>query len=857
MKKKTLVILLIIPFVIGLLTFVSIQVLNITMTSDILDISFAYKENEGFKIREEGYLLEATPVVDENVIITKNADVLTWTTSSTDGVIEIKEENGSYYLYALKEGEAKVTCANVSGSKEKSFTAHVYENGLVVINNLNKRSGTELDSTLYYGEYDMSYDSNYEKSAFDKVAPIITLETEVYADEAGLSNECIVYETSSNLSAKVNDSGNIEVTINSANLDENNEEIDSYVTLATKEAVYYTQTYKFRVIKDAVNVYNYNDLLKATNYSENGEKVVLQTSLGSIKEVYSNVKRVGISGNEASDEAAGYIRYEPVDGTKNDNIELFGNYDFNSSNTNKFSFKDEVYRFATTYNHEFIDDYNASGVEDSAKASLDVLAGVHVQKDFYGNGYTINANELCFPNYGSVDTVLKRLAPGSDDTFFGPLAFVTIGSPKEGENLSLIKAYGQDNVGLYIDGDNITVNDLKFRNTNDNINRANLTFSGSVVDVNGDNVTIKNSIFSHGKNIVRAFSSDNLLLEKCILKTSGEFNLYIGSNEYIKPDETKSIDISYAGLTSSGDYKTYFDTATTYNYSTGECSDTELVSDNLFMRMLAGENSSALYDALSKTQGYLDNAKGIYDDEGNVNYDAVVTCKDVLFGDSGIFSVALDTMFNGCFLYNGMPSLVLQVLTMLGSVPPSNIAGTSKPVKLVLEGKTNFYDYKNIENIIVDCLVGVALSEGMASILGVDDLSVDDFFPMKTVLKAQAKSLGYVYTQNGVDYINSCIAYYGGGKNLSTVEIASDTKANMDLSDNIEVDLLKNSMNNSTGLSSIMRMLSNCVLFAAGFNPFNFVTNGKIDSSADIDELINKVPQLSDLKEDSVVGESL
>ena len=59
MKKRTLTILLIIPFVISLLTFVSIQILDNQVASDILGIQWNYKENEGFQIDpDNGYELE-------------------------------------------------------------------------------------------------------------------------------------------------------------------------------------------------------------------------------------------------------------------------------------------------------------------------------------------------------------------------------------------------------------------------------------------------------------------------------------------------------------------------------------------------------------------------------------------------------------------------------------------------------------------------------------------------------------------------------------------------------------------------------------------------------------------------------
>ena len=65
MKKRTLTILLIIPFIISLLTFVSIQILDNQVASDILGIQWNYKENEGFQIDpDNGYELEAEPIID-------------------------------------------------------------------------------------------------------------------------------------------------------------------------------------------------------------------------------------------------------------------------------------------------------------------------------------------------------------------------------------------------------------------------------------------------------------------------------------------------------------------------------------------------------------------------------------------------------------------------------------------------------------------------------------------------------------------------------------------------------------------------------------------------------------------------
>lgn len=827
MKKKTLIILLIIPFLIGLLTFVSITVLNITMASDITDIKWNYNQNEGFKIQAEPYELSATPVINENVILADGND-LTWYVKNLDSSDEtqyarIEENNDKFYLYALEEGETQVVCSNIRGTVSKFFTAHIFENGAVIINPVLKSSGSQIDSSHYYGEYDLAYDK-VKLDGATKNQTKVEFSVDVYSDST-LSDEVMLLSASSNVAYDT--SSNI-MTIYESNDNTQDKVVDSYFTLASKTEDYLKGTYNFKVVVNGVNIYNYNDLLMTTNFSTSGEIVVMQTSLGSLRDVYNGID-VAIAGDYEVAKTNGYLRYEPSSNVKKDeSLELFGNYDFNSNDINKFNFKNEVYTFETTYNHEYLDQLNV----DSNTYKTTLKAAIHLQKDLYGNGYTINANDLCFPNYGSIDTGLKRLSPTSGiDLFEGPLALVSIGNPEKG---AIVKAYGQDNVGLYIDGDNITINDLKMKNIDDNVNRANFTFSGTVVDVNGDNVTIKNSVLSNGKNIVRAFSSDNLKIDNCILKTSGEFNLYLGSNEYIKPDETQKVNINYGGSQSESDFRTFFSNS----YSS---SDSNFVADKLLTLLLnndySSENKDVLYDAIVQMQAYLDNKNGIIRGDETL-YDSHIECNNVLFGDSGIFSIAFDTMFNGPFLYSGLPSQVRSLLLTLSSPAPQNIAGTSKPVELTLSGNNKFYDWKSADDIDIGCLIEFSLPESITS----SEIKLDDFFPMKEELKNIGRNNGYIYESDGKQYINSKVAWYGGGLNYSNL-ISNDEDAFGDI---IIVDLLENKFSKNNGDTGIVGMLGTCVMFAAGFNPFKFLTNDKINSGEKPD-LFGEAPQIEDL----------
>ena len=101
MKKKTLVILLIIPFVIALLTFVSVVALTNTVASDIAGLRILnYRENEGFKVNDE-YKLEAEISYSSQVdaLLKPGADTLVWSLENksegfNDDVATIIEKDG-------------------------------------------------------------------------------------------------------------------------------------------------------------------------------------------------------------------------------------------------------------------------------------------------------------------------------------------------------------------------------------------------------------------------------------------------------------------------------------------------------------------------------------------------------------------------------------------------------------------------------------------------------------------------------------------------------------------------------------------------------------------------------------------
>ncbi len=801
MKKRTLAILLIIPFIISLLTFVSIKILDNQVAVDILDIEWNYQENEGFQIDEKGYELKATPIIDSNLILANGND-LVWSTKklndNDDEYAKVEKENGKFYLYALKPGEVEVICSNERGSKSKHFIATIFKDGAMVINPKRKGSGSSISSTKYYGLYDYENDSK-TKASFDLVL-------KSYLNGGGTSEKNVLVECSNNV---IYQDG--KVSILSAG--------ESYVTLEEPNH-HYRSTYTFSVV-DGVNVYSYSDLLLGTNKSEKGENIVLQVNLESLKNTYTY------------DETTKKYTSEKLSSSK-DNTELFGNFDFE---TQRFSFDEEYYTFQTTYDSTYIDQYNK---ETGSDVSKDIIAGIHLKKNLYGNGYSINMNGLCYPNYGEIDKYTGKRVPKKKsqakkdeayDYFYGPLPFVSIGDMV---SFPLVTALGQDNCGIYIDDDDVIIDDVKISNVDEVDNLYNLSYTGSIIDVKGKNVTIQNSILANGKVCLRAYDSENLLIDNCILKNSGEFTLLLGSNQKDSYDTNQRIQEQDYSIDKS--YAEFFDDLDENKKDTANGVLNAFLNATMEGTLKDGDYKKKL----ELIQKYLDI------DNSSKGYAANITVNNTFFGRSGVFSIAFESLFNGPLLYGGIPSMLTKLLGSYLNAPlPKKIGGTSRPVHLTLKGDTRFYDWKDIDTIDVSSLIEENISRTLNQMgYGDKNVTIDDIFPMKSALKKESTSKGLVYTKDNKSYVNTAIAYYGGGMNNSTVDIKSDSTY-CTYSDETSVSLLDETIKNNEG-GGLSSLFVDCVIVTIGTHPFRFITNGSQEKTNPI--LFDQVPSIDGLK---------
>ena len=530
--------------------------------------------------------------------------------------------------------------------------------------------------------------------------------------------------------------------------------------------------------------------------------------------------------------------------------EVKSNKSKSSRSSKSFNFINELYSFTTSYNKEFIVQWNSYMKQMGSTNFITdkVKVGLRVQKDFYGNGYTINMHNLTFPTSVTEITddagnVIKVPTLSKSDLFRGPLPYYTLG---DHNNTPLVEAFGQDNIGMYVDGNNITVNDINIKNCDFGNMLTNLDTVGTVVEVCGNNITIINSRLSNGKSVLRSFSSNNTLVKNSLLSNSRNFLITVGSNEYIDIDElethefinldgtvTKSKIIDFMGPEKQGDL---------------------ILNDFLMANFTNKENMRKSLLSMQKAFNNEEKIKNIY--KGSI------TVEDVYFYQSGVAAIALETMFNGPFLNAPIPSTISMILSglqtqdgiSLGNFIPTDIAGVSYPVEVKVTGDTRFYDYKTIDAIDIGGLVKENISSFAASVDPTfkGEINIDKIFPVKTYLVETARTKGYLYKKDQKDYINIPIAYYGGGPNLSKVTIENNVMGN-NLGEKITIDFLESYLNlgkSSNTIETIKNMMLKSVTIVTGYEPFYFeCMNGS-------GYLYGETPKVADLIQNAKGGKS-
>ena len=375
------------------------------------------------------------------------------------------------------------------------------------------------------------------------------------------------------------------------------------------------------------------------------------------------------------------------------------------------------------------------------------------------------------------------------------------------------------------------------RNADFGNNLNNLNTVGTGIDVFGDNITIKNSQIRNAKNNVRVYSSENFLLDNSLLTNARQFLLSVGTNEYEEIDHTQNVSVyDINGQSLNIPTNEYFAKS-----SDGMDFENLSVADNILMNMaaygtdiLGSVSLDNVLKALEAMQNVLSPISKIVGQDNNPIYKTTVNVNDTYFYQSGIASISLETMFNGAYVYNSLPTLINQVLqSMVPMLNMEHISGVNYPSQVTLSGNTKFYDYKEVDSLDVSSIIKENISrmfEGedgqLGDIFEGVEVNVDSIFPYRKILKEDAMNMGIGHqildeeSSSVKLYVNTPIVYYGGGLNLSSVIDNSVGKEYLSSPQDIDITTYSLTKPVTSSGEMILNVLARCVPIAIGFSPF-------------------------------------
>lgn len=383
----------------------------------------------------------------------------------------------------------------------------------------------------------------------------------------------------------------------------------------------------------------------------------------------------------------------------------------------------------STYNTQY---YHNVGQAEQAKVNY-VL---EFRNDVYGNGYSINAMHF---------TAVKD-SSGVSQIFRGPLHFVSYGQ--------VASVAGQDNSAYLVRTDGITLCNVTLLGCSDETlsdgkggyDLSALNETGTVLEVNAD-CSIINCRIRNGRNGVRIYGGNrqgngyfiqslaendgawhhraDVTIEGCIISQAREFLVKIGSNRALQANRGLSSDVN-------------------------ACVEPSLL-----------DASGNPYDV--QTNDYL-NDEYFYDTYVMTD----VTLKDSVLETSGLFSVGIETNFAGTLLYAQQDSIIFEGWPGTG--------GTSFPSVLRLEGDVRMYDWKDLSLVDSSTLIDSEQSRFKLNISAMLDYVCTNY---------SGTQYGYediIDRKQNVNYVHGGIAFYGGGKNYSQLDISGLDKSLADLS---------------------------------------------------------------------------
>lgn len=398
-------------------------------------------------------------------------------------------------------------------------------------------------------------------------------------------------------------------------------------------------------------------------------------------------------------------------------------------------------RMKSTYNIEY---YKNTAQEDKAYVNY-VL---EFRNDLYGNGYYIDAEYFTHAVDGA----------GVPQIFMGPLYFVSYGE--------IASVAGQDNIAYLVRTDGVTLHNVTLLGCSDEslyddgeYKLENLNNVGTTLEINAD-VNILNCRVRNGRNVVRVYGGNrngnayfinslsenatgcdneriNVRIEGCIVSQGREFLVKVGANRALRANSSLSSTLA-------------------------ECIEPDLK-----------DASGNAYKV--QTNNYLDDE---YFYKMYVMTD--LTVADSVFETSGLFALGVESNFAGSVLYKDSGSdLGVNFQGWSGT------GGTSFASVLRLKGDVRIYDWKKLNLIDSSTLIESNRKEFKFNIAAILDF-VCGKYPDK---------YGDLLTDiGGESVVHGGIAFYGGGKNYSQLDMSGLNGGLKDFSNYlVNISVLKDS----------------------------------------------------------------
>ena len=408
--------------------------------------------------------------------------------------------------------------------------------------------------------------------------------------------------------------------------------------------------------------------------------------------------------------------------------------------------------------------YDYTYYENIGEGRPQVITLLQFHEDLYGNDHRISAHNVTMQK-GLGDNGNKIPAEGA--LFQGPLNFVKAKLEEGSIRGASVKA--QDNICFAI-YDNVDVVNARLLGCDlteegGQLNLVDLNWVGTTVEILGTNVNIQYSRLTNGRTVLRAFGDDKdaqkeieFTVSNCILQQAREFLMRVGSNRFVDS----------ANVDNLGDF-----TSATLPFNLNQ-EDYDINFSSLPF------TSATAYSTTVKQRysSYSDAVKEVYED---AYINTFVTVKDSVFMDTGIFAIAIDSHFSGSMLQDGQAAVETflkkpELASKFSSW--SNMAKTSYGAKLTLEGQIGLYNWKPLEDVDSSTLIEVS---GVREDMSEDEIAMDPIAGLllrlrlnlqKLVEKAKMKYPQITTMYNGKEYVHAGIAFFGGGKNYSVLEIA-------------------------------------------------------------------------------------